>query len=82
MLCRGICFFVLYAIDDIMNEGSPTWMWSQIAKKRRCLSHKSYVRHVMADLQNDIARHAITTGTVDLEKRKLFLKYKNYYEKL
>ena len=65
-----------------MNEGSPAWMWNQIAKKRRCLSHKSYVRHVMADLQNDIARHAITTGTVDLEKRKLFLKYKNYYEKL
>ncbi len=77
MLCRRICFFVLYAINGIMNE-----LLNQIAKKRRCLSHKSYVRHVMADLQNDIARHAITTGTVDLEKRKLFLKYKNYYEKL
>tara|TARA_B100001287_G_scaffold180035_1_gene151786 strand:- start:896 stop:1078 length:183 start_codon:yes stop_codon:yes gene_type:complete len=54
----------------------------KIAKKRRCLSHKSYVRHVMADLQNDIAKDAITTGKVDLSKRKLFLKYKNYYEKL
>ena len=65
-----------------MNEGTPAWMWNQIAKKRRCLSHKSYVRHMMAELQNDIAKEAINTGIVDLEKRKLFLKYKNYYEKL
>ena len=36
----------------------------------------------MADIQNDIAKEAITTGKVDLRKRKLFLKYKNYYEKL
>ena len=60
-----------------MNE-----IWDKIAKKRRCLSHKSYVRGVMASLHCDIARDAITTGKVDLEKRKLFLKYKNYYEKL
>ena len=60
-----------------MNE-----IWYKIAKKRRCLSHKSYVRGVMASLHCDIARDAITTGKVDLEKRKLFLKYKNYYEKL
>ena len=57
-------------------------MWEKIAKKRRCLSHKSYVRATMATLQCEIARDAITTGKVDLEKRKLFLKYKNYYEKL
>ena len=57
-------------------------MWNKIAKKRRCLSHKSYVRGVMAKLHCDIARDAINTGTVDLEKRKLFLKYKDYYEKL
>jgi len=67
---------------NIMKEGSPAWMWNQIAKKRRCLSHKSYVRHMMAELQNDIAIDAIHTGKVNLEKRKLFLKYKNYYEKL
>ena len=60
-----------------MNE-----LLDKIAKKRRCLSHKSYVRHMMAELQNDIAKEAINTGIVDLEKRKLFLKYKNYYEKL
>ena len=54
----------------------------KVAKKRRCLSHKSYVRGVMAKLHCDIAREAINTGKVDLEKRKLFLKYKNYYEKL
>ena len=57
-------------------------MWVEIAKKRRCLSHKSYVRGIMAKLHCDIARDAINTGKVDLEKRKLFLKYKNYYEKL
>ena len=53
-----------------MNEGSPAWMWNQIAKKRRCLSHKLYVKSVMADIQNDIAKEAITTGKVDLSKRK------------
>ena len=57
-------------------------MWNKIAKKRRCLSHKLYVKSVMAQIQNEIARDAITTGKVDLSKRKLFLKYKNYYEKL
>tara|TARA_R100001463_G_scaffold13000_2_gene34825 strand:+ start:234 stop:416 length:183 start_codon:yes stop_codon:yes gene_type:complete len=57
-------------------------MWEKIAKKRRCLSHKSYVRATMAALQCEIARDAINTGKVDLEKRKLFLKYKDYYEKL
>ena len=57
-------------------------MWEKIARKRRCLGHKSYVRATMAALQCEIAKHAIQTGTVDLEKRKLFLKYKDYYEKL
>jgi hypothetical protein len=57
-------------------------MWEKIAKKRRCLSHKSYVKATMATLQCEIARDAINTGKVDLEKRKLFLKYKDYYEKL
>ena len=60
-----------------MNE-----LLDKIAKKRRCLSHKLYIKSVMADIQNDIAKEAITTGKVDLSKRKLFLKYKNYYEKL
>ena len=57
-------------------------MFEKVAKKRRCLSHKSYVRATMARLHCDIARDAINTGKVDLEKRKLFLKYKDYYEKL
>ena len=60
-----------------MNE-----LLDKIAKKRRCLSHKLYVKSVMAEIQNDIAKEAITTGKVDLSKRRLFLKYKNYYEKL
>jgi len=57
-------------------------MFEKVAKKRRCLSHKSYVRATMAKLHCDIARDAINTGKVDLDKRKLFLKYKDYYEKL
>ena len=57
-------------------------IWENIAKKRRCLSHKAYVRHVMAQLTSEIAQDAITTGKVNLEKRKKLLKYKNYYEKL
>lgn len=60
-----------------MNE-----LLDKIAKKRRCLSHKLYVKSIMAQIQNEIAKDAITTGKVDLSKRKLFLKYKNYYEKL
>ena len=55
-------------------------MWEKIAKKRRCLSHKSYVRAMMAKLHCDIARDAINTGTVDLEKRKLFLKYLFFFD--
>jgi hypothetical protein len=60
-----------------MNE-----IWENIAKKRRCLSHKAYVRHAMAQLTSEIANEAIATGKVDLKKRKKLLRYKNYYEKL
>ena len=54
----------------------------ELMKKRRCLSHKRYVKHAMARLTSEIAQDAITTGVVDLDKRKKLLKYKNYYEKL
>ena len=57
-------------------------IWENIAKKRRCLSHKAYVRDAMAQLTSEIANEAIATGIVDLEKRKKLLKYKSYYEKL
>ena len=57
-------------------------IWENIAKKRRCLSHKAYVRDAMAKLTSEIANEAIATGTVDLEKRKKLLRYKDYYEKL
>ena len=72
---RSMWSYDPYIVD--MNE-----LLDKIAKKRRCLSHKLYVKSVMANIQNDIAKEAITTGKVDLSKRKLFLKYKNYYEKL
>ena len=72
---RSMWSYDTYIVN--MNE-----LLDKIAKKRRCLSHKLYVKSVMADIQNDIAKEAITTGKVDLSKRKLFLKYKNYYEKL
>ena len=54
----------------------------ELIKKRRCLSHKRYVKHAMALLTSEIAQDAIATGVVDLDKRKKLLKYKNYYEKL
>ena len=54
----------------------------EFIKKRRCLSHKRYIREAMAKLTSEIANEAIATGTVDLEKRKKLLKYKDYYEKL
>ena len=54
----------------------------EFIKKRRCLSHKRYVKHVMAQLTSEIAQDAIATGIVDLDKRKKLLKYKDYYEKL
>ena len=57
-------------------------IWEKIAKKRRCLSHKAYVRHTMAQLTSEIANEAIATGKVDLKKRKKLLRYKDYYEKL
>ena len=72
---RSMWSYDTYIIN--MNE-----LLDKIAKKRRCLSHKLYIKSVMANIQNDIAKEAITTGKVDLSKRKLFLKYKNYYEKL
>ena len=72
---RSMWSYDTYIVN--MNE-----LLDKIAKKRRCLSHKLYVKSIMADIQNDIAKEAITTGKVDLSKRKLFLKYKNYYEKL
>ena len=54
----------------------------EFTKRRRCLSHKRYVRESMAKLTSEIANEAIATGMVDLEKRKKLLKYKSYYEKL
>ena len=73
MLCCGFCFCFMYAITDVMKE---------FIKKRRCLSHKKYVKHAMAQLTSEIAQDAIATGIVDLDKRKKLLKYKDYYEKL
>lgn len=54
----------------------------EFIKKYRCLSHKRYVRHVMAELSSDILKDAIATGVVDLEKRNKLLRYKEYYNKL
>ena len=54
----------------------------EFIKKRRCLSHKRYIREAMAKLTSEIANEAIKTGQVDLEKRKKLLKYKEYYKKL
>ena len=73
MLCCGILLCANNIITIIMKE---------FIKKRRCLSHKRYVKHAMARLTSEIAQDAIATGVVDLDKRKKLLKYKDYYEKL
>ena len=48
----------------------------EFIKKRRCLSHRKYVTHRMAELSSEIFEDAIATGKVNLEKRKQLLKYK------
>jgi len=53
-----------------------------IIKKRRCLSHRKYVTHRMAELSNEIFEDAIATGKVNLEKRQQLLKYKEYLKHL
>ena len=54
----------------------------EILKKRRCLSHRKYVTHRMAELSNEIFEDAIATGKVNLEKRKQLLKYKEHLKHL
>ena len=73
MLCSRFLFCFNNVINIFMKE---------FIKKKRCLSHKRYVKHAMARLTSEIAQDAIATGVVDLDKRKKLLKYKNYYEKL
>ena len=73
MFCCWFCLCCMYVIANVMKE---------FIKKKRCLSHKRYVKHAMAKLTSEIAQDAITTGIVDLDKRKKLLKYKDYYEKL
>ena len=53
-----------------------------ILKKRRCLSHRRYVEHRMAQLQTEIFNDAMATGIVNLEKRKQLLKYRTHLKNL
>ena len=53
-----------------------------LIKKRRCLSHKKYVTHRMAELSNEIFEDAIATGKVNLEKRQQLLKYRTHLKHL
>jgi hypothetical protein len=53
-----------------------------ILKKRRCLSHRRYVEHRMAQLQSEIFNDAMATGIVNLEKRKQLLKYRTHLKHL
>ena len=73
MFCCRLRLCCMHVITNVMKE---------FIKKRRCLSHKRYVKHAMAKLTSEIAQDAIATGIVDLDKRKKLLKYKDYYEKL
>ena len=53
-----------------------------LVKRRRCLSHRKYVTHRMAELSNEIFEDAIATGKVNLEKRQQLLKYKEHLKHL
>ena len=53
-----------------------------LMKKRRCLSHRKYVTHRMAELSSEIFEDAIATGIVNLEKRKQLLKYRTHLKHL
>ena len=46
----------------------------ELMKKRRCMSHRKYVTHRMAELQTEIFNDAMATGKVNLEKRQQLLK--------
>jgi len=54
----------------------------EIIKKRRCLSHRRYVEHRMAELTSELLENALATGKVDLEKRKQLLKYREHLKYL
>ena len=54
----------------------------ELIKKRRCLSHRKYVTHRMAELSNEIFEDAMATGKVNLEKRQQLLKYKEHLKHL
>ena len=49
-----------------------------LIKKRRCMSHRRYVTHRMAELSSEIFEDAMATGKVNLEKRNQLLKYKEH----
>ena len=53
-----------------------------LIKKRRCLSHRKYVTHRMAELTSEILEDALSTGIVNLEKRQQLLKYKEHLKNL
>tara|TARA_R110002073_G_scaffold31630_1_gene96956 strand:+ start:72 stop:242 length:171 start_codon:yes stop_codon:yes gene_type:complete len=54
----------------------------ELVKRRRCLSHRKYVTHRMAELSNEIFEDAMATGKVNLEKRQQLLKYKHHLKHL
>ena len=54
----------------------------ELLKKRRCLSHRRYVEHRMAQLQSEIFNDAMATGKVNLEKRQQLLKYRTHLNNL
>ena len=54
----------------------------ELLNRRRCLSHRKYVSHRMAELQNEIFQDAMATGLVNMEKRRQLLKYKEHLKHL
>ena len=53
-------------------------MINYFAKKTRCMKHRKYVSHRMAQLQMEICNEAIETGVVNMKKRNQLLKYRDH----
>ena len=53
-------------------------MINYFTKRARCMKHRKYVSHRMAQLQMEICNEAIETGVVNMKKRNQLLKYRDH----
>ena len=53
-------------------------MINYFTKRAKCMKHRKYVSHRMAQLQMEICNEAIETGVVNMKKRNQLLKYRDH----